>query len=315
MARGKDLIGIKFGKLTPIKLLEERRGNYRYWLCNCDCGNTKEIRSSHLLKGYSKSCGCSWHYKNKNHSNWQGYEDIPLDFFNNIKRGAESRKIEFNITIEYLWSVFLKQEKKCALSGIDLLFADTRKNKNNKKNVSIDRIDSNKGYIEGNVQWVHKTINIMKNKLSDEEFISFCNHVYNKNKPQNGPYSLFIGRWQPPHIGHMYLFNEALKNGKKVLIAIRDIQPDEKNPLFATEVKELWEKVYEGKDVEVIIIPDIESVNWGRGVGYQTIEHIPPSDIENISATQIRKEIREGSENWKSVVDSKIHENIFNLLK
>lgn len=127
--------------------------------------------------------------------------------------------------------------------------------------------------------------------------------------------ALFIGRFQPPHFGHMWLFEQKLNKGIPVLIAIRDIQPDEKNPLFATEVKELWEKVYEGKDVEVIIIPDIESVNWGRGVGYQTIEHIPPSDIENISATQIRKEIKEGSENWKSVVDSKIHEDIFNLLK
>lgn len=129
------------------------------------------------------------------------------------------------------------------------------------------------------------------------------------------PKALFIGRFQPPHVGHMWLFNQKLGQGVPVLIAIRDIEPDEKNPLYAEQVKSLWEKVYAGKDVEVIIIPDIESVNWGRGVGYQTLEHVPPSDIANISATQIRKEIREGSENWKTMVDEKIHEDVISLLK
>lgn len=129
------------------------------------------------------------------------------------------------------------------------------------------------------------------------------------------PKALFIGRFQPPHVGHMWLFNQKLDQGVPVLIAIRDIEPDEKNPLYAEQVKSLWEKVYAGKDVEVIIIPDIESVNWGRGVGYQTLEHVPPSDIANISATQIRKEIREGSENWKTMVDEKIHEDVISLLK
>ena len=129
------------------------------------------------------------------------------------------------------------------------------------------------------------------------------------------PKALFIGRFQPPHVGHMWLFNQKLDQGTPILIAIRDIEPDEKNPLYASEVKQLWEKVYEGKDVEVIVIPDIESVNWGRGVGYQTIEHIPPADIANISATQIRKEIREGNDSWKNMVDSKIHEDVISLLK
>lgn len=182
MARGKDLTGIRFGKLMPLYLLSETKHNNRYWICKCDCGITKEIRASHLLKGYSKSCGCSHHLKNKNNSNWKGYEDIPLDFFSNVKRGAESRNIEFNITIEYLWELLLRQNKKCALSGIDLSFSETRKNKDKSKTVSVDRIDSSKGYEHGNVQWVHKQINIMKNSLSDKEFIEFCIRVANNNQ-------------------------------------------------------------------------------------------------------------------------------------
>lgn len=182
MAKGKDLTGIKFGKLTVISLLDERKNNNRYWVCKCECGNTKEMRASHLLKGYSKSCGCNWHNKNKHNYNWKGYEDIPLDFFSKIKRGAESRKLEFNITIEYLWDLFIKQNKKCALSGMDLFFSETRKNKDKSRTVSVDRIDSSNGYIEGNIQWVHKTINIMKNSLSDEGFIEFCRKVTEYNK-------------------------------------------------------------------------------------------------------------------------------------
>ena len=128
------------------------------------------------------------------------------------------------------------------------------------------------------------------------------------------PAALFVGRFQPPHLGHSWLFEQKLNEGIPVLIAIRDMEPDAKNPLTAQQVKILWEKVYEGKDVEVIIIPDIESVNWGRGVGYKTLEHIPPADIANISATQIRNEIREGNDEWKNMVDEKIHEDVKKLL-
>jgi cytidyltransferase-like protein len=128
------------------------------------------------------------------------------------------------------------------------------------------------------------------------------------------PSALFIGRFQPPHKGHMWLFEQKLKEGVPVLIAIRDIEPDEKNPLYATEVKKLWEKIYENENVKVILIPDIESVNWGRGVGYQTLEHVPPSDIYNISATQIRSLIKENSDEWKKMIDEKIHSDIVNLL-
>jgi len=110
-------------------------------------------------------------------------------------------------------------------------------------------------------------------------------------------YSMFIGRWQPLHIGHMWLFEERLKEGKNVCIAIRDIEPDENQPWTAEEVKANVEKEYKvlidkGR-VKVTIVPDIESINYGRGVGYDIIEHIPPDGIGEVSATKIRAKMRE----------------------
>lgn len=128
-------------------------------------------------------------------------------------------------------------------------------------------------------------------------------------------YNLYPGRFQPPHLGHMAIFNQSLEQGEKVCIAIRNIKPDEKNQLTAEEVKTLWEKVYEGNDnVKVIIIPNIKSVKYGRTVGFAVEEIKPPVDICNISATQIREHIKNGSDAWKEMVDEKIHEDIVKLL-
>ena len=108
-------------------------------------------------------------------------------------------------------------------------------------------------------------------------------------------YSMFIGRWQPWHKGHRWLIDQRLNEGKNVLICIREVSKDDKNPYDPIEVKENVEKelkdLIDSKKVKVIIIPDIESVNYGRGVGYDIIEHIPPSDIGEISATKIRKKL------------------------
>jgi nicotinamide mononucleotide adenylyltransferase len=128
-------------------------------------------------------------------------------------------------------------------------------------------------------------------------------------------YNLFIGRYQSPHKGHMHIFNTLLEKNKPVLIAIRDIEPDTGNPLSASEVKQLWETVYKNNPlVKVIIIPDIESVNYGRGVGYEINEITVPGNISNISATDIRKQILEGKDEWKVSVDEKIHDMLAELL-
>jgi nicotinamide mononucleotide adenylyltransferase len=109
-------------------------------------------------------------------------------------------------------------------------------------------------------------------------------------------YSLFIGRWQPWHDGHQWLINQRLNEGKKVCIAIRDVEPDENQPWTAQQIKDnlkirFFNEITDGK-IKIIIIPDIESINYGRGVGYDIIEHIPPQDVKKISATKIREQMR-----------------------
>jgi cytidyltransferase-like protein len=109
-------------------------------------------------------------------------------------------------------------------------------------------------------------------------------------------YSMVVGRFQPFHDGHKWLMNQCLDEGKNVLICIRDIEPDDKNPYTSQEVEnrisgELLGLIQEGR-VKVMIIPDIESINFGRGVGYDIIEHIPPQEVSDISATKIREQLR-----------------------
>ncbi len=105
-------------------------------------------------------------------------------------------------------------------------------------------------------------------------------------------YALYIGRWQNFHSGHEWLISQQLDKGKNVWVAIRDVEVDENNPKSAQEVLKMlqnepffqnnWDKIM------VSIIPDIESVNYGRGVGYDVIYHEPPQDISEISGTKIR---------------------------
>ena len=108
--------------------------------------------------------------------------------------------------------------------------------------------------------------------------------------------ALFIGRWQPLHPGHKWLFNQKLEKNIPILIAVRDTPVDDSNPFSTEDVVTNLEKEYsdevENGMVKVIPIPDIESVNYGRGVGYEINEFEPPKDIGKISATEIRNNLK-----------------------
>ena len=120
-------------------------------------------------------------------------------------------------------------------------------------------------------------------------------HVESSLPAKDGQYAMFVGRWQPLHKGHQSLFQQAMNEDKNVLICIRDVVADKKNPFSAEEVKHNIQEFYADEislgKVKVIVIPDICSIEFGRGVGYDIIERIPPTEIGEISATKIRKEM------------------------
>ena len=142
------------------------------------------------------------------------------------------------------------------------------------------------------------------------------NHGGNPTNNESKKYAIFIGRYQPYHFGHIELIQQKLKEGIPVLIMIRDIEPDEKNPFTTEQTVFMIEKYHKSKgdDVKVIIIPDIESVNFGRGVGYEVNEFTPPKEIGGISATGVRNSIKTGDDYWKRMVDESMQEDVLKYL-
>jgi hypothetical protein len=176
-----DLTNKKIGNLTVLQYQYTLK-KIPYWLCKCDCDNIKVINGKHLKNGKILSCGCR---RNKPSSKRKGYEGIPISYFNDLKRKAKIRKLEFSISIEEIWNQYINQNKKCALSGVHIDFPINQNKKYRScKTASLDRINSSIGYVIGNIQWVHKHINLMKQDLSNEEFCNWCKiiaqHINNK---------------------------------------------------------------------------------------------------------------------------------------
>lgn len=98
-----------------------------------------------------------------------------------IQQSAKRRKIPFDLTAEYVWKLYESQKGKCALSGVDMYFGkDHKEIRQKKETASLDRIDGTKGYIKGNVQWVHKAVNQMKMCLDEASFIEWCKLIAKK---------------------------------------------------------------------------------------------------------------------------------------
>ena len=132
------------------------------------CNNMFSTQPSHIINYHTKSCGCVAIGRRK------GTKDVSGNFMDRLKRGASARNIEILISIEYLQTLLENQEYKCALTGRQLICGYVHLKE---YTASVDRIDSSRGYVDGNVQWVHKDVNLCKQSLSNEDFIKMCEEV------------------------------------------------------------------------------------------------------------------------------------------
>ena len=121
MTKCINLENKKFGTLICLKLDETSKKKWRSWICKCDCVNIKSISQCHLSSGHTKSCGCL--FKNEKRKNWTGYGEISGDRFYEISTKMRHKELGFNVSIKEIWNLFLKQEKKCNLSGEILFFS------------------------------------------------------------------------------------------------------------------------------------------------------------------------------------------------
>lgn len=136
--------------------------------------STSIKKASILIKQRVKQCKeCG--FKNRFQHNKKDVGELSLGFYNRIKRDALSRNLVFGVTQEFLWSLFQRQLGECALTGKTIEFSSSYNSKD--RTASLDRIDSSKGYVEGNVQWVHRDINQMKWNFSQEDFLQRCAEV------------------------------------------------------------------------------------------------------------------------------------------
>jgi hypothetical protein len=175
--------GKKFGKWTVVNVedftyLHRKNGNVleRQYKCRCVCGTEKYVRTSHITRGLSKQCDkcrLESYYVTK-------VGCIPMSDIIRYKRSATQRHKEWKVSPEYLYELYENQNRICALSGMKIDFSEKGTGTPGAKDTStasLDRIDSKQGYIEGNVQWVHKDVNKMKMELPQERFLEMVKQI------------------------------------------------------------------------------------------------------------------------------------------
>ena len=166
---GKTIHNIQIKHRVENNIIGQAQKQLANWLCVCHCGNEFTATGSSLRQGKIRTCGCRKGLKKRR--NWKGYGDITGTVWKRLIHNAEQRFLDIDISIEYCDELFKTQNKRCALSGVPIEIL------NKKGTASLDRIDSSKGYIKDNVQWVHKDINKMKQSFTQAEFIEMCIRV------------------------------------------------------------------------------------------------------------------------------------------
>lgn len=151
------------------------KGTRTFINLQCKCGYiTQKKIGMHYNAKQCRNCYTK-QQKGRIAFNRTGYKGISGTYWGALKAGAKLRSLTFSITKKDVWELFIKQDKKCALSGIPLKLSYKE------KTASLDRINSNKGYIINNLQWTLIEINYMKYKLTQERFLELCKKIADEN--------------------------------------------------------------------------------------------------------------------------------------
>jgi hypothetical protein len=174
----KYFVGDTFNNWT----LKDRKveNNKAVWTVKCSCGKEFERSTiNNIVSGNSKKCrSCADKEKESNYD----IDKVSNRFYYKIKLSAEKRGYSFDISQEYLTELYINQDKKCAISGLDISLAKNKKEMDSFSfTVSLDRIDSDKPYTKSNIQWVHKDVNVMKNTFSQKYFLEMCKIITENN--------------------------------------------------------------------------------------------------------------------------------------
>ena len=149
-----------------------------YYKVRCDCGKELLKLPIEILNpsGYFQCASCAQKENKLEFMIANGMiGDLALSQYTRLKKSAEKRNYEFSVSIEYLWNLYLSQDRKCGITGDSIP---------NIREVSLDRIDSTLGYIEGNVQWVTYRANVSKHTMTMNELYKFCKKVLNHANQQ-----------------------------------------------------------------------------------------------------------------------------------
>lgn len=174
-------IGQRFTRLTVIS--ESVYYNKRVCRqCRCDCGQETYVREYMLISGGKRSCGCLRTdlviQRAKAKGVWSKY--FPLQYMSNFRKNARIRDIDWGITIYDLDIIYERQNGKCYYTGQTLTLPDCKTDGQYQKtsfNVSIDRIDSDIGYIPDNICLCLKQVNVCKHILHRDNFIKLCHEI------------------------------------------------------------------------------------------------------------------------------------------
>ena len=170
-------MGLALKKLNEVYKKEDGR-----WYKPCpSCGKEQSyLRKHYAIQSYNKKKECkacsNKRPENCSHKGWiKGV--LRKSFAKKYKINAELRKLDWDLTFDYLADLLIEQDFKCALTDWDIDAMEVNKN-----TASLDRIDSSIGYIEGNVQWVHKMVNMCKQQYEQEDFVHMCKAIADKVK-------------------------------------------------------------------------------------------------------------------------------------